>query len=134
MGQRVFEALATHFAGQADLLGLARRPTLLRKKRLWVRLRAQCALLPAQRTLLGAARLIHVALPPRPALLKTPCSARLRGPYRIGLRRMHLPPAALGAPWLCSNLSEYGSAGSAKTANDIGEITCLSIPESQVVS
>src|SRR5829696_7318322 len=74
MGQRVFEALATHFAGQADLLGLARRPTLLRKKRLWVRLRAQCALLPAQRTLPGAARLVHVAVPPRPALLKNPLS------------------------------------------------------------
>jgi hypothetical protein len=27
---------------------------------------------------------------------------------------MHLPPAALGAPWLCSNSFEYGSAGSAE--------------------
>src|SRR5688572_25375011 len=123
MGQRVFEALATHFAGQADLLGLARRPTLLRKKRLWVRLRAQCALLPAQRTLLGAARLVHVAVPPRPALMKIPCPARLRGPYRMACAVCTCHPLHWVPPGCAATHLSTAPPDQQKTANDIGEIT-----------
>src|SRR5690606_10048719 len=46
--ERVLKALRTHLASPAHLLGLASGAALLRKKRLRVGLRAQCALLPAQ--------------------------------------------------------------------------------------
>src|SRR5688500_222720 len=129
MGQRVFEALATHFAGQADLLGLARRPTLLREKRLWVRLRAQCALLPAQRTLLGAARLVHVAVPPRPALLKNPLVRHgFAGRTELACAVCTCHPLHWVPPGCAATHLSTAPPDQQKTANDIGEITCLSIP------
>src|SRR4029453_10004676 len=64
-----------------------------------------------------------------------------RNPYDFagrngfGLRRMHLPPAATGCPLGCGRThSRKTPPDQQKTANDIGEITCLSIPESQAVS
>jgi hypothetical protein len=53
----------------------------------------------------------------------------------FGLCRMHLPPAATGCPlgYAATHLSTT-PPDQQKTANDISEITCLSIPESQAIS
>src|SRR5690349_22358310 len=52
IGQGVLEALRTHLATDADLLGLARGAALLREERLRVGLGAERALLPRELTLL----------------------------------------------------------------------------------
>jgi hypothetical protein len=43
-------------------------------------------------------------------------------------------PLLLGPPGCAATHFEYGSADQKKSANDIDEITCLSIPKSQAVS
>jgi hypothetical protein len=53
----------------------------------------------------------------------------------LGLRRMHLPPAATGCPLGCAATHLITTPpDQQKTANDIGEITCLSMQESQAIS
>jgi hypothetical protein len=74
----------------------------------------------------------------------------------LWLTPVHLPPAPTRSPWLCSNPAStvldqnqliksdlikikmiepsIASPDQQKSANDIGEITCLSIPKSQAVS
>jgi hypothetical protein len=48
---------------------------------------------------------------------------------------VNLSPAATRSPLAVQQLvRETAPPDQQKTANDIGEITCLSIPESQVVS
>src|SRR4029450_8069168 len=67
-------------------------------------------------------------------MMENPATGTTSGGGAVfGLRRMHLPPAATGCPLGCAatHLSTT-PPDQQKTANDIGENTCLSIPESQV--
>ena len=86
VGQRVLEALAAYVTGQANLLGLARRTALFRKERLWIGLRAQCALLPAQCTPLVGAQLVTSGCASSTRMIENPGTGRTSRAHRFGLR------------------------------------------------